>query len=347
MTPSEGGISTWAPLLLADPSPTLRLLVLRGLLGRSIDDPEVVELADLRDSDPLVVDLLSRQSADGSWLRAGRDGAIQATAQALLLLGYLGFGLDHDGVKHGASYLFSNQENDGSWPLDSDDDSSERYSNYSMIPLQTSMPLRALAACGLAEDPRSEKAYEWLLSVRLGDGAWPSGLASGNYAGVAGYRRIPHSRWGCRSNTTAALICLAMHPIRRKGVEAKRALDLLLGRESLDRQAFGFEVARVLGAERAKGLFTYFARFDVALLLDLCWRVGASLEDDRVSNLVEFAKKEQGPYGLWEYRSRPQASRWVTFDVLRSLSNLDRVTDWVSLEPRTPFQPYPARDRRY
>jgi hypothetical protein len=320
---------------------------LRVLLGRSQDDPEVAELTGLRDSDPLVIDLLSQQSAGGAWLRPGRGRAIQDTAQALLRLGYLGFGVDHAGVKRGASYLFSKQESDGSWPLDSRDEASQRYGNYSMIPLQTSMPLRALAACGLAQDPRAEKAYDWLLSVRLEDGAWPSGMASGNYAGVAGYRRIPHSRWGCRSNTTAALICLAMHPIRRKSDEAKRALDLLLGRESLDRQAFGFEVARIIGAEPARGLFTYFARFDVALLLDLCWRIGASFEDDRVSNLVAFAKKEQGSYGMWEYRSRPQAGRWITFDVLRSLSSLDHVSDWITLEPRTPFQSYPARERRY
>jgi hypothetical protein len=124
-------------------------------------------------------------------------------------------------------------------------------------------------------------------------------------------------------------------------------LDLLLGRESLDRQAFGFEVARIIGAEQARGYFTYFARFDVALYLDLCWRVGASLEDRRLSNLATFAKSEQGPFGLWEYRPRPQASRWITFDVIRSLSNLDQVSDWISTEPRTPFQPYPRRVKRY
>jgi hypothetical protein len=347
MRQSEELASTWAPLLLADRSSALRLLVLRGLLGRSDEDSEVAELIDLRDQDPLVVDLLSRQSKDGSWRRAGRGGAIQATAQALLRLGYLGFGPGHVGVDRATGFLFANQERDGSWPLASDDETSDRYSNYSMIPLQTSMPLRALAACGLAEDARAEKAYEWLLSARLDDGAWPSGMASGNYAGVAGYRRIPHSRWGCRSNTTAALITLAMHPNRRNGPEAKRALDLLLGRESLDRQAFGFEVARIIGAEQARGLFTYHARFDVALFLDLIWRVGGSLEDERISKLVTFAMNEQGPYGLWEYYPRPQASRWVSFDVLRSLSNLDPVSDWLSLEPRTPFQPYPIRDKRY
>ena len=33
---------TWLPLLLADASPNLRLLVLRELLGRPPGDPEVV-----------------------------------------------------------------------------------------------------------------------------------------------------------------------------------------------------------------------------------------------------------------------------------------------------------------
>jgi len=37
----------------------------------------------------------------------------------------------------------------------------------------------------------------------------------------------------------------------------------------------------------------------------------------------------------------------VTFDLLRSLSRIDAAGEWVGLEPRTPFQPYPSRDRRY
>ena len=37
-----------------------------------------------------------------------------------------------------------------------------------------------------------------LLERRLDDGAWPTGLASGVFGRVAGYRRIAHSRWGCR-----------------------------------------------------------------------------------------------------------------------------------------------------
>jgi hypothetical protein len=37
----------------------------------------------------------------------------------------------------------------------------------------------------------------------------------------------------------------------------------------------------------------------------------------------------------------------VTFDLLRSLSRIDETGDWLSAEPRTPFQAYPRRARRY
>ncbi len=215
------------------------------------------------------------------------------------------------------------------------------------MPLQTTIPLKALASCGLSTDPRAERAYMWLSGQRLDDGAWPTGVASGNYGYVAGYRRLPHSRWGCRSNTTGALSCLAYHPERRGGEEARRALDLILGRETKERQALGYEVARLLGAERARGFLTYYARFDVAQILDLCWRVGASTDDPRVADFVDFVVESQGGYGLWEYQPSPQASKWVTFDLLRSLSRLDDSTEWVSTEPRTPFQPYPRRRRRF
>jgi len=216
-----------------------------------------------------------------------------------------------------------------------------------MIPLQTGMPLRGLAAAGYATDPRAERAYDWLLDRRLPDGAWPSGVKAGKRVFPAGYRRLAHSRFGCRTNTSLALGALALHPGRRTGTAARQALDLLLAQETTQASNTGYEVARTIGAERSRGFFTYFARHDVAFILDLCWRIGASLEDGRVADLVRFVEGLQGPYGLWDYAPHPHVSRWVSFDLLRSLSRIDEETDWVSLEPRTPFQPYPKRAKRY
>jgi hypothetical protein len=349
----------WAPLLLADPSACLRWLVMKDLLKVEVDDPEFVELAALREKDPLVKEILTFQEADGSWrpntLAIGRAGGGRTlmTSFALTRLGYLGFDRSHPAIQRGAEYLFAQQSADGSWPLTEEialtDGNREipPAERYAMIPLQTVFPLRGLASCGYAVDPRAERAYEWLLAHRLPEGAWPTGIAAGVYGYVAGYRRLAHSRWGCRSNTTGALICLAWHPERRKSEAARRALDLILNRETREGYAVGYEVARLTGAEPARGFITYYARFDLALIIDLCSRVGAAQDDDRVGDLLIFILSLQGEYGLWEYAARPQISRWLTYDLMRSLSQMDQSSDWLSLEPRTPFQPYPKRPRRF
>jgi hypothetical protein len=96
-----------------------------------------------------------------------------------------------------------------------------------------------------------------------------------------------------------------------------------------------------------RGFFTHFTHNDPALLLGLCSRIGATRGDDRVDELVRFVLGIQGPYGLWEYKNKPGISRWVTYDLLRTLSRLDAEGDWISLEPRTPFQPYPDIQKRF
>ncbi len=339
------------PLLLADPSPCLRLLVLQELLHRSINDPEVLELKELLLTDPLIQELLEKQNKDGSWdgrnfITSSYNDKINTTSMVLTKLGFLGIKSDHPSIKNGIEYLFSLQKADGSWPIPSGRIRSVD-GGYTMIPLQTAFPLKGIASCGFSTDKRSENAYEWLFEQQLEDGAWPAGIKAGTRGFIAGYRKLPHSKWGCRSNTTAVLSALALHPKHRIDKRAKRALDLLLGRETKERHTLGFEVARTIGVEPFQGYFTHYAKFDVAFILNLCWRVEASKDDERVSNIIEFICENQGDYGLWEYTPHPQASRWITFDLLRSLSLIDDSNDWLSLEPRTPFKPYSRKNKRF
>jgi hypothetical protein len=346
---------TWTPLLLANPSPSLRLLVLRDLLSRPADDPEVRELQQLQAEDPLIQRVLALQNEDGSW-RGGEGGGdilgeVRLTAQALMGLGYFGLEPAHAAVKRGADFLFTQQQSDGSWPLVAKgavlDGARISDVKYHMIPVQTALPLLGLAWAGYATDPRAEKAYDWLLQEELPQGGWPSGRHAERYIFAAGYRRLAHSKFGCRTNTTAAVSALALHPNRRTSQAAQRGLDLLLAHEHRQAHTLGFEVARIIGVEPPRGGFTYFKRYDVAQILDLAWRIGASLEDGRVADNVQFVQNLQGPYGLWAYPRHPEASPWVTFDLVRSLSRLDEETGWLSREPRTPFQPYPKKPRRF
>ncbi|MFX1418097.1 MAG: hypothetical protein ACFE9N_04160, partial [Promethearchaeota archaeon] len=291
---------TWIPLLLTDSSPCLRYLVLTELLHLSEDDEEEVqELLEMRELDPLVKDLFKLQKPNGSWDSFGIDRIstsdnLQITSMALQRLGYFGFDSSHPIVQRGAEFLFSKQQNDGSWPIPGKKQLIDEEIGYQMMPVQTAIPLLGLVMCGYSTDERTENAFEWLIEQRLEDGAWPVGLSAGNYGGIAGYRRLAHSRWGCRSNTTAVLSCFAYHPIRSKSDEAKRALDLILGTDLKLRNILGFMIARFLGLEKSFGLITFMAKFDIAHILNLCWRVGANKNDDRISDFIDFIKSEQG-----------------------------------------------------
>ncbi len=343
---------TWIPLLLTDPSPCLRYLVLTELLNLPEDEDEVKELSQMRESDLFARELFTLQKFNGSWDSFGINRLtsydnIQLTSMALQRLGYFGFNSSHGVVQKAANYIFSKQQKDGSWPMPGKKQLTDEEIGYQMMPIQTAIPLLGLVMCGYSTDERAEGGFDWLMDQRLEDGTWPVGLSAGNYGGIAGYRRLAHSRWGCRSNTTAVLSCLAYHPKRKSSNEAKRALDLILGTNLKLRSNLGFTIARLLGLEKSIGQITFMAKFDIAHILNLCWRIGATQDDDRVFEFIEFVKSEQGEFGLWDYIAHPQATRWLTFDLLRSLTYINKNVEWISEEPRTPFQSYPKKMKRF
>jgi hypothetical protein len=318
-----------AILLLADPSPLLRRRTLVELLDVPSDDPEVAELGAHVESDPAVAAVL-----------ADAGSGLRELSLNLCRLAYAGLTRDDRRVAELAELVFAQQQDDGGFPLRA---FVGKRSPYEMIPLQTALPLRGLAAVGYADDPRAERAYDWLLARRLPDGSWPTARAAGHDGYVAGYRRLPASP-GCRANTTAALACLALHPARAQSDPARSALDLLLQRETRDEWALGSELARLVGVERAAGFITFYARFDLAFLLELATRAGAAADDRRLADLVAFLESRRESHGLWQHPAHPELSRWLTFDLLLSLRRLAS-GDWIGAAFPTPFRPY-RRERR-
>ena len=301
-------------ILLADRSPSLRRRVLVELLNVSEDDKEVRELAVLREEEA------ARVRVD--------DATTRELGFALSRLAHLGLSRGHPIIDKVARKLLRMQLHDGSWPLPARRRGPRGEEGYSMSPLQTSLPLRGLAEAGYATHAACERAYEWLLDKRLEDGSWPTGTAAGTRAFVAGYRRLPRSR-GCRSNTTGALAALAHHPTLRVSDDARRAADILLRRETREESTFGAEVTRLCGVEEPAGFVTFYARFDLAFLLDLASRVGVSREDRRMGELATELEARRNDAGLYEHPVYPHLSRWLTLDVLTALRRVDE-GDWVS-----------------
>ncbi len=316
-------------ILLADRSPALRRRVLVELFDVATDDAEVRELEALRETEAEIVEV------DGTTTRE--------LGFALSRLAHLGLSRGHPLVDRVARRLLRMQREDGSWPLPREKRGHTGDEGYTMSPLQTALPLRGLAEAGYATHAGAEQALRWLLDKRLEDGSWPTGTASGARAFVAGYRRLPRSP-GCRSNTTGALACLAHHPDLRSSDVARRAADILLRRETREESTFGSEVSRLAGVEEPTGFLTFYARFDLAFLLDLCSRVGVSRDDRRLDELASDVIGRRNVAGMFEHPSYPHLSRWLTFDVLLALRRLDEAT-WSSQDDLRTALPRPGLKR--
>ncbi len=341
-------------LLLGDPSPSLRLRAAVELDGAAADDEDVIAWrAELGASEP-VRSLLDRLAAERSPRTVG---------YLLCRLAHLGY----EGPELGTAVeaLFARQQPDGSWPTTADDHEGEpagkrkrkaspqpeRDERARFVTMQTVVPLRGIAAAGFATDPRAEHAYEWLLGVRRPDGSWPAGPKAD--LGAPGkpappereYRRLPRGE-GCRSATTGAVACLALHPDRARSDAARLGVDQLLARETREESSLGWELSRLVGLERALGQITFYVTFDLAFLLDLASRCGVSPDDRRVRELVAWLEDRRGPYGLWQHHAHPQLSRWLTFDLESSLRRLGD-GDWIGNEEPSTLTPDPRGRRRY
>ncbi|HEY9290225.1 MAG TPA: hypothetical protein VIP98_02990 [Microlunatus sp.] len=326
-------------LLLGDPSPSLRWRAARELDGASDEDDDVTswrtEIDRSAEVDALVAQLAAAETQP------------HLAGYLLCQLAYLGY--RGPATAAAVEMIFSLQQPDGSWSAPPTGPGPIEGARF--ITMHTVVPLRGIAAAGFAEDPRAEHAYEWLLGVRLPDGSWPAGPKAD--LGQPGrpsppekeYRRLPRGL-GCRSATTGAVACLAMHPQRRRTDAARIGVDHLLARETHDVSTLGWEVSRLVGLERPMGQITFYATFDLAFLLDLASRCGISPQDRRVRELVDYLQTLRGPYGLWQHPSHPQLSGWLTLDLETSLRRLDD-GDWVGNEEPADLAPHRQGRRRH
>jgi hypothetical protein len=320
-------------LLLGDPSPSLRWRTARELESAVDEDVEVTAWRSEIDRSPEIDALVMELAAAGPY-EAG---------YLLCRLAYLGY--RGPAMAAAVDQIFRLQRPDGSWSIPGPIEGPR------FITMHTAVPLRGIAAAGFATDPRAERAYEWLLGVRLQDGSWPAGPKAD--LGQDGhlispekeYRRLPRGL-GCRSATTGAVASLAMHPERRRSDAARIGVDHLLARETRDASTIGWEVSRLVGLERAMGQITFYATFDLAFLLDLASRCGVSPQDRRIRDLVGYLESLRGPCGLWQHSNHPQLAGWLSLDVENSLRRLED-GDWIGSEEPVGFTPYQHGPRRY
>jgi hypothetical protein len=307
------------PALLAWHDPALTYFVRRDLLGETVGP--VKALWDLPEAGRLV----ARQQADGAWHYPDRSNHPAADANYDLLENYrslrvlvemYGFRRDHPTMQKAAEYIFSCQTDEG--------DIRGILGNQYM-PYYHGVILELLIKSGYANDERTEKGLQWLLSMRQTDGGWviPAQLVPARqktdqlWQGppLPPERSQPHSHLA----TGMALRAFAAHP------DYHRHPDVIVAGERLKERLFQADRYndRKAPAYWLKFQFPFWWP-SLVTALDTLARLGFGRKDEDIARGLEWFVAHQSTDGLWEtgYGSGRRAEgmrRWVGLAVCRVL----------------------------
>ncbi len=180
--------------------------------------------------------IISRQEPGGWWKALGKneDYYLIETFKLLQTLVYqYEFDKSHPAVASGCEYLFSRQTDEGDF---------RGFLGNQYAPYYTGIVMALLIKAGYADDPRIEKGFQWLLTMRQNDGGW--------VIGSPGWLGIPDFKWSditemvsdknaptlqsfdksqpfAHSGTGMVLRAFAAHPKYCKSLEALKAAQLL------------------------------------------------------------------------------------------------------------------------
>ena len=286
--------------LQASSNEALRYFVRRDLLSEEVGSVEALwEL-------PQVVKILRKQQQDGSWKYPGGKTEIRShenynqlqTYKVLMdLVEKYGLTRDYPAIERAASFLFTFQTEEG--------DLRGIYRNQ-FSPNYTAGVTELLVKAGYGDDPRVERVFSWLLSMRQDDGGWAVPMRTGVPKGTSTVkdafwveetiqpdRSKPFSHW-C---TGIVLRAFAAHEEYRQAPEARAAGGLLKSRffkpdPYPDRKAAYFW-------EKIRYPFWWT---DILSALDSLWWLGFSGEDPDIRSGLDWLIDNQEESGLWNAR---------------------------------------------
>ena len=293
----------------------------RYILDRSSCPAE--ELWELREPKRL----MRRQGPDGRWRYPATDGRIRSrddydqlqTYKTLLDLIHK-YRMDRRdiAISRAAEFLFSFQRKEG--------DLRGLYANQ-YTPNYTAAIMEVLICAGYGDDPRIQRGFDWLLSIRQEDGGWAIPFRTRGRDLSVSFEEESPTLDGDRSRPFSHLItgivlrAFASHPLRRSEPGVIEAGEMLASR-MFNRDAY---------PDRADPIYWEKIQFpyqwtDVLSVLDTLSLLGFAPDHPDVARGIDWLIDDQGKDGLWRSRyggkNRLEKDLWVTLAVSRVLRRL-------------------------
>jgi hypothetical protein len=322
-------------------NPGVRYFGLRDLLGRPVDDPEVQAAQnDVMNHGPVPV-ILENQQAEGYWDRPGSGyyPKYTGTVWSVIFLSQLGADGSDPRVRAACDYVLNHH-------IAPCSGLSYTGKNSGLIQCLAGNLGAALIDLGWLDDPRVEKAIDWLARSVTGEGIAPSTerkaevryLRSGNSA--PGFCCSANNHLPCAWGAVKTVLALSKVPEEKRTPTIQAAIEQ--GVEFLfsrDPAAADYPMGYSEKPNRSWFKFGYPIGYvtDVLQNLEVLTALGYG-GDPRLENGIELLLSKADDEGRWpldytyngktwvDVEEKGQPSKWVTLRALRVLQGNEITT---------------------
>jgi hypothetical protein len=325
---------TW---LLESDNPGVRYLALRNVLNLAPDDKKLKAARKSAHKEGPIAVILSHMKAEGYWAIAGPgyNPKYKSTVWAIVLLAQLGASVHEDKrIEKACQYLLDHALAKGG----------QFTAMSSGAPSGTADCLQGNLLWSLTElgydDPRMDKAYEWMARTITGEGVATMKEKDAPvryYAGKCGpdFACGANNKLPCAWGGVKVMLAFSQLPANKRTALIKKAIQR--GADFF----FGVDPATAKyptgWADKPSGNwwkfgFPVFYITDLLQLADVLVSLGYS-QDKRLQSTLDLIREKQNEHGQWlmeydytgkiwlDFGKKKQPNEWVTLRALRLLRN--------------------------
>jgi hypothetical protein len=321
--------------LLKSENPGVRYLTLRDLLDFSPDDKKLKTSRKSAHKEGPIAEVLSNMEKEGYWVRPGPGytAKYRSTVWSLILLAQLGADVNEDErIVQGCNYLLDHMCEGGQFTT-----TTSGAPSGTVDCLQGNL-LWSLMALGY-DDPRMDKAYEWMARTVTGDGIAPlkdkdAPVRYYAYKCGPGFVCGVNNSLPCAWGGVKVMLALSQVPVRKRTVLMKKAIqqgvDFFFG---IDPSTAKYPTR--LGDDKPNRAWRKFG-FPVFYVTDLLQLAEAMVnlgygKDKRLAGTIDIICEKQNEHGQWlmeydytgktwlDFGKKKEPNEWITLRALKVL----------------------------
>lgn len=315
--------------LLEDDNPSVKYYTLIDLLGKSLDNPDVITAKNQIMEKGVVPKILSKQEKGGYWgieddfyVRAKYKG----TVWNLIILAEFGANESDERIKKTCEFIFKKSQDIKTGGFSCETTVNNGGAPSKVIPCLTGNMVYGLIRLGYLDDPRVQKGINWLTTYQRFD----DGVQELPKDWLYKSRKACFSKHSCHMGVVKTLKALAEIPPNKRNADVKdtinNAVEYLLIHHIYKRS---HDLTKTAKPGWLRLSFPLMYQTDILEILTLFTRL--NIKDERMQDALNIMISKQDNHGRWilentlngkiliNIEAKGKPSKWITLKALQVL----------------------------